>query len=374
MTIRIRCAECQRKLKVPDEALGKTVQCPACGGRFIGRLDAEPPPAPPLESPPPLQHPPLEMMAASPFEEREPASAPPEPPPSPLPNLELEETVMDAQPAAVEAVEPHVVEEAVAEEPIVVEEAATDESEAVDPIVLDDEPADAVEVVEEADEDEPKKGGKSQTKKKKSRGLLCGCLAGVGLVLLLGCGGAGFFGYRMYNGAISDSDWKTFAVPEGRCTVLMPGDPVSAVEPLQPNVMKFKYTVEKPWARSEFHLLYWELPGTMAPALIDARIDEEAAQLCRELGGTVGPKRSFVFGKSQGREARLDLTGGRTGFVRFYLTPGQGQSRIHELYAVGPNMQTTDGAGGKFFNSFSIFEAPPGQPGPNRPPGLPPGR
>ena len=200
MTIRLRCAECQRKLKVPDEALGKKVQCPACGARFIGRLDADPPPPP------------------------APASAPSKPAAS-FPNLQLEE------PSPLEAIEPLAGDEPVVEELVPVDEAevtaaAEPEDEGVDPIVMEDEPIvdlpeaveeiEAVDVVDEAeeeiepeivDEEESDEEAKPRPKKKKSRSMLYVWVA-IGFVLLLGCAGGGYAVYLYINGTLFESKPK----------------------------------------------------------------------------------------------------------------------------------------------------------------------
>lgn len=215
MTIRFRCAECRRKLKVPDEALGKKVQCPVCGARFIGRT--EPSPSPVDETPSDHVHAeaapvaarepaapaeasneiPLidtlfaEMASSSPLTLEEsgiprevelPASSPFEPKP-PL-NLELDEPPAEVEIAGVEPLEPEVleeevpiVEEAVAEE-LVVEEAVVEEiveiteEEGLDAVevvdddaveVVDDDAVELVEEVEVVEEAEPAK------KKKRSK-------------------------------------------------------------------------------------------------------------------------------------------------------------------------------------------------------------
>jgi DNA-directed RNA polymerase subunit RPC12/RpoP len=135
MTIRLKCAECQRNLKVPDEALGKKVQCPACGARFIGHIDSSPPTAP-------------------------------------VPDFGLEES---------SALEP------IAEEPFGSDDAAMDVTEAVDE-------GDADEVIPEiVEEHEPVAKSKNRSKEKKSRRSL-----GIGLavVVLLLVGGLGaYFAY-----------------------------------------------------------------------------------------------------------------------------------------------------------------------------------
>jgi predicted Zn finger-like uncharacterized protein len=46
----VDCPACQRKLRVPDDLLGKQVKCPQCGDTFAATAQAEPPP--PLTSQP----------------------------------------------------------------------------------------------------------------------------------------------------------------------------------------------------------------------------------------------------------------------------------------------------------------------------------
>jgi predicted Zn finger-like uncharacterized protein len=41
----VQCPECQRKLKVPDNLLGKNVKCPTCGATFTAAGEAAPEPA-----------------------------------------------------------------------------------------------------------------------------------------------------------------------------------------------------------------------------------------------------------------------------------------------------------------------------------------
>jgi DNA-directed RNA polymerase subunit RPC12/RpoP len=186
MTIRLKCAECQRKLKVPDEALGKKVQCPVCGARFIGRLDANAaaPAAPP------------------PSEVKQPALAPPpvEQPPASFPSFQLEDTT------AFEPIEPVAVNESAAGDETEVMEALPPDEEGVEPIVMEDETeaADVVEeVADEADEevieeDAVVEEDEPPAQKKKSQGMLY-LLIALGVVLLLACGGLGMVAYFFFS-------------------------------------------------------------------------------------------------------------------------------------------------------------------------------
>jgi predicted Zn finger-like uncharacterized protein len=47
----VSCPDCQRKLRVPNELIGKTVKCPTCGHTFTADPTIQAPPPPPPPSP-----------------------------------------------------------------------------------------------------------------------------------------------------------------------------------------------------------------------------------------------------------------------------------------------------------------------------------
>ncbi len=49
MPITVACSSCNRKLRVPDDLLGKRVKCPTCGNTFEATAEDEAPPEPPPE-------------------------------------------------------------------------------------------------------------------------------------------------------------------------------------------------------------------------------------------------------------------------------------------------------------------------------------
>lgn len=232
MTIRLRCTECQRKLKVPDEALGKKVQCPACGARFVGRLEPNPPPSPAKEP-----------AATKPA----PTAAPPEDA-APVPNLQLEE------PSPLEAIEPLDIDALATEEALAVSEAAEAEpippgDEGVEPIVMEDEsvldfseaaeePAaiDGFEEIAEIEEgidpeivDEVEtEEAKPRPKKPKSRTSLYVWLA-IGILLLLGCLAGAYAVYRYMNGTLLGSNQKLHS-PPGQPQIRRP--PIAPAQPV----------------------------------------------------------------------------------------------------------------------------------------------
>jgi predicted Zn finger-like uncharacterized protein len=68
----VQCPECQRKLKVPDNLLGKKVKCPTCGATFTAASEAAPEPAPaPAPARRPRREEAYEEEPAPPARERE---------------------------------------------------------------------------------------------------------------------------------------------------------------------------------------------------------------------------------------------------------------------------------------------------------------
>ena len=59
MAIVIQCSNCQRKLRVQDHLLGKTVKCPNCQIKFLAQMvdGSAAPPMPPLATVAPAAEP-----------------------------------------------------------------------------------------------------------------------------------------------------------------------------------------------------------------------------------------------------------------------------------------------------------------------------
>jgi predicted Zn finger-like uncharacterized protein len=62
MPIVVQCPSCNRKLRVPDDLLGRLVKCPTCSQTFTAAEEGTAPAAtrPPVEQPPPWDQPPEE--------------------------------------------------------------------------------------------------------------------------------------------------------------------------------------------------------------------------------------------------------------------------------------------------------------------------
>jgi hypothetical protein len=317
MTIRLTCTECKKSLKVPEAALDKKVQCPACGARFIARPDADPP-------------------AETGF--------------SPLPNLELDEPPRKAAPPEKEPAEPVVLDEVevveVAEEPI---------RRARRPARLrEDEP----------EEVEPVRGRSRPRKEKSGKGLLLACLAGGLFLVLVVCGGVGFAVYRLVAWDYAESDWKDLAPPGSRCHVLMPGTPVETTS-VQAGMQVHKFLLTGKWRRPEFVLLYFDLPPHLpGMTFLETYADAESKVLVNAIpGGRVILRQSIAIGNIPGREFHIEAPNKEIAITRIYLVrSGAGPERIYELMTGGPKIAPDTGIAAKFFNSFTLDGTAPATP------------
>ena len=194
MTIRLRCAACRRKLKVVDAALGKKVQCPVCGARFIGRIESSPPP---VNETPPAAQPKTEPQAITP----DPATV--EAASNSMPPLDALFAEMTTSPLTLE--ECGIPREVSLQEPPA--EIEIGGNKPLEPEAVEEEMPVIEEAIDEeiAEEVEQEAGEKQQPKRKKKRGLSVSRLAGLGLLMVLGSSGLGFLVYRFYSGSIIDA-------------------------------------------------------------------------------------------------------------------------------------------------------------------------
>jgi predicted Zn finger-like uncharacterized protein len=91
MPIIVQCPACGRKLRVPDELLGKLVKCPGCGGTFTAQDKSPAPQSEPKVVPPPPPPPEASSGIAALDDlnlelDEEPAPSPPPAPPPPAPS------------------------------------------------------------------------------------------------------------------------------------------------------------------------------------------------------------------------------------------------------------------------------------------------
>ncbi len=190
MTIRLKCPECQQKLKVADEALGKKVQCPVCGARFVGRIESSPSPASPVGDRPAAVPEDIDAPTASAAEESGENAAVVDLLFSDVASLHLEEAIPPAEspPASLSAESEG-------------GEARTEAPPAsigpLEPFVwLEGNPPDVS--AEEELMAAPAAGPARPAKKQSGKTLFWVGLAGILVVGLLGCGGAGFVAYRFF--------------------------------------------------------------------------------------------------------------------------------------------------------------------------------
>jgi hypothetical protein len=86
----VQCPACGRKLRVPDELLGKLVKCPGCGGTFTGADKTSAPASEPQSETPsaPSRIAALDDLHLEIEDEPAPPPLPPSPPPAPRPRQE----------------------------------------------------------------------------------------------------------------------------------------------------------------------------------------------------------------------------------------------------------------------------------------------
>jgi uncharacterized protein (TIGR03067 family) len=168
MSVLLACPKCKRTLAVSEENLGKALQCPGCGTAFRTQAPAAvtpsaPPPAPPAKVPAP-KPPPVKAAPAPPRASNfAPAVAETDRDSTPPPRNPPRKPAVKVPPPA--PVKPKVKRPAPRDE-------------------------------EEEDDDMPPTGNQrlgTAAKKKGGCGTVLATLSAVGLVLLLGCAGAGYW-------------------------------------------------------------------------------------------------------------------------------------------------------------------------------------
>lgn len=174
MSSLVVCPDCQRKLKVPVMAVGKTIRCPPC-----------------------------KALIPSVSEPRATTSA--------LGSCELDNPspyrLLTASPAP-----------------------RTAPSRSRRQQLQEEEPEDDVEPVEEKPLRDKSSRKPRPIRRKSSAGLMIGLVAGavVLMIVLLGGGATLIWHFARTRGqVISQTEWQTFTPPNGNCSILMPGTPQS---------------------------------------------------------------------------------------------------------------------------------------------------
>jgi hypothetical protein len=110
-------------------------------------------------------------------------------------------------------------------------------------------------------------------------------------------------------------DWRRFAPPEGRCSVLMPGTPKyerTVNNTPQGEVVLHNYTLR--YGEQQFGVSYWDIPGVVPlGAQIDVLLNAARDGLAKNTPGTKLLKETpFSLGGYPGREWQLETANGNT--------------------------------------------------------------
>lgn len=328
----ILCPECERKLKLPDTMVGKSVRCPGCKAIIPAtskpRSTASDPESDESDSPSPsraVKTAPSPRSANALTRSRPPRGEEPE-----------------------EDIEP-------------------DEEERV--------------------RAKPRK--KRPIRKKSSGGLIIGLVVGGVLLLLLVLGGGGgLIWYLLHRSkGIPQSEWQAFSPPNSGCTILLPGTPVEQSLNIL-GIMAKTYQVDRKKEDSFFAVTIFDVsPQFLRPSLLEdvANSSRDGAKSRMDgikPGSKVTSESAISLGNLPGREYQIKPPPSDRGtfITRLYLAKIGNTHRIFLVMAGGSNIEPNSGDAARFFDSFKLdpsasppnFEAAAPQGGVNMPPAFNP--
>jgi hypothetical protein len=299
MTSLVICPDCQRKLKVPESAVGKSIHCPTCKALI------------PLVSEPELT----------------------------TLDSDSSETDAPSRSRAVRTTPPL-------------------RSAAARPRIRppqDEEPEDNVEPAAEKSIRKKSSRRRGPIRKKSSAGLIIGLtVGGVVLLLVLLAGGAGLLLHFVRNRPVPQAEWQTFAPPNGNCSVLMPGTPQS--QPMTTLGLTInKYLVTRVREKAFFVVAFANFgPDPLQPNALEIVMNAERDHLLRTLNGKVTSETPITLGNLPGREFQLATVPQGTVIERIYLAKVGDTHRVYLAVAAGDNITPNQGDATRFFDSFKI--------------------
>jgi hypothetical protein len=168
---------------------------------------------------------------------------------------------------------------------------------------------------------------------------------------------------------IADAEWRDFAPAGGRFSVRVPGSP--ALTPLPGPGGPTKYMLQRPAENKVFVVLYSDAPEVPSPQdLLRRTAQLERDNLVKVSGGTAVAERDVTVGPHPGRE--VQVRNPAEFFVsRFVFVKSGRGGRLYQLLVGGPGINPDAGDAARFLGSFKV-EAPPA-PAPGTPPPPPAG-
>jgi hypothetical protein len=182
---------------------------------------------------------------------------------------------------------------------------------------------------------------------------------GLGFFLTVLFGGTGFLVWSLTVPDIPEREWETFAPPNGRFTVRLPGFPLLAFTRLDGSVVR-QYLLSRDHEEIDFAVSYYDVrPEQVGPTLLADVTAELRERKLQELAGQLIAERELMLDDYPGREIRID-PGTRHGTYlgRVYLAG----RRVFLVEVLGRHVRPDKGATATFFDSFKIDVPSPNGP------------
>jgi hypothetical protein len=152
----------------------------------------------------------------------------------------------------------------------------------------------------------------------------------------------------------AQTEWKEFVWREGRCSILMPGEPRELKIPTGGVGDTFIRMVEK--GNNAWAVTYLDVPGmdkapkdVITQALVNGR--DGAA---KSTNGKLLSDRDIKLGEHPGKEFELELPGGMLRYrSRVYIVSG----RLYQMVVTGPRDVVQGREADRFLESFKLLDA-----------------
>ena len=167
-----------------------------------------------------------------------------------------------------------------------------------------------------------------------------------------------FFFFDESKTPIDAAEWRRFAPPGARASVLLPGEPSSGPFPNQ-RLNGFRYVLQYDDSTS-FVFSHADIPDPAAGAeaqgiALDRLVAEQRDLTTESRPGAIVSDTMIQIGPHRGREVRIDQRRlHATTIFRMYLVTGNNGSRIYLLAASGPRIQPGGTDVVRFFESFEL--------------------
>ena len=179
---------------------------------------------------------------------------------------------------------------------------------------------------------------------------------------------SGFVGFHTYSKgwwghSIPSSAWVMFKAPDGRCEILMPGNPTASPAAVHGDgiISGQHYMVKRPEEGAGFILVISDRDAkvTAGKSFQELYVPVHNYILNQHPDGEVLWEDDIKHGEHPGKEIQVRLNSGDLLIARVFLVRGQPYDRLYILVAAGPWRDPRRGDPAKFFDSFKIENGQP---------------